>query len=511
MTPSTSTRTADPVTVRIRAFWTIVVAAWLLAVIAYSVTVAPAVREGGPVGVALVVFGVGAGVLWFGGARSLTMWATRSWWTAPPARGIADPAARVALVLCTADDFDPEPFAVSARQSHPVDLVVLDDSVSGRAQRRVDAFAAATGARVLRRTGRRGYKAGNLNAGLRRIHAQYDYVVVLDSDEELPPGFVRGALEVFAGDPSIGVVQGRHRARRGGTAFAQLFSGLFETHVAVTQAARSAAGFSMFMGRGAMISTACLRAAGGIPEVVTEDVAFSVEARAAGYRIAYAPELVSIEDYPVDYPAFRTQHRKLVEGATELLLGRGRRILRAGLPTRERVDVLMETSLVPLSAVAGVVLLVAGVVLAASGVYPPLWAGVLIGVSVAAPLLPEATRRARTEGLLPGAVFLLAGGALYGSTMVLTLRATAMVLAGRPAVFQVTPKQRNRSGWRGALRGCRAEFGVAASGIVVGLLLTGTIAPVMPLLVPAFAGPALALMGTRASRATRRPELARVV
>ena len=511
MTLSTSARTADPVTVRIRAFWAIVVGSWLLVVAGYAVAVAPAVTRGGPIGIAFVVFGVGAAVLWFNGARSLAMWATRAWWTTRAARGVADSTARVALVLCTADDFDPEPLSRSARQTHPVDVVVLDDSVTGRAQRRVDAYAAATGARVLRRTGRRGYKAGNLNAGLRRIHAEYDYVVVLDSDEELPPAFVRQALELFAADPSVGVVQGRHRARGGETAFARLFSGLFETHVAVTQAARTAAGFSMFMGRGAMISTACLRATGGIPEVVTEDVAFSVEARAAGYRIVYAPELVSTEDYPVDYAAFRTQHRKLVEGATELVIGRGRRMLRAEMPLRERVDVLVETSLVPLSALAGVVLLAAGVMLATYSEYPPAWAATLVGVSVAAPLLPEAARRAREEGLVAGAVFLAAGLALYGSTMVLTLRATVVVLAGRPAVFQVTPKERTRTGWQGALRGARAEFGVAASGIAAGLLLTGTIAPVMPLLVPAIAGPALAIMGTRASRAARRPELARVV
>lgn len=471
-------------------FWGALALVWAVLLVAFAIAVAPSFATASPVEVAaLAAFCIASAILWLGGVRYLGMWATSRMWRGPVrlARRDAVPGtARVALVSCAADDFNPEALRRSIAQQRDVTVVILDDSKSEAGKRAVDAFAAETGAEVLRRSSRRGFKAGNLNSGIRRIQSRFDYVVLLDSDDVLPPDFVERALGHFARDPRVGIVQARHVAWRGDSAFTAQFAGLLGTHIDVTQRARSAAGFSMFMGRGAMISLEAYRAAGGIPELVMEDVAFSLEVHRAGYRIAYAPEIVCTEDYPVDYAAFRSQHRKLVEGTTEFVRSAWRRILDSRMRWYEKLDLLFEQLMIPFGAVVGLGLLVAGVVLFAAGddVRAPLWVAMVTGVSVAAPLLPEAARLLRREGLVPALKFLLLAPALYGSVLVLTVRAAGKVLLGRGATFRVTPKTRDAGGRFGAMRMLRAELLVAGGAVLFGVVVLGSVVPVLALIGP---------------------------
>jgi hypothetical protein len=278
-------------------------------------------------------------------------------------------------------------------------------------------------------------------------------------------------------------------AWRGESAFTAQFSGLLGTHIDVTQRARSAAGFSMFMGRGAMISLAAYRAAGGIPELVMEDVAFSLEVHRAGYRVAYAPEIVCTEDYPVDYAAFRSQHRKLVEGTTEFVRRSWRRILGSRMRWHEKLDLLFEQLMIPFGAVVGLGLLAAGVTLFAAGddVRAPLWVAMATAVSIAAPLLPEGARLLRREGVVSSVRFLVLAPALYGSVLVLTVRAAAKVLLGRSATFRVTPKTRGAGGRFAAARMLRAELVVAAIVTAFGFFVLGSVVPVLALIGPSLA------------------------
>jgi hypothetical protein len=494
--PSTSATAA-------RLFWATIAVVWFLLVGTYAgalvfqlPTVSPAT------GVALVLIGVASSAVWLNGIRHLAMWATASFWGSRshrPQQSKNTPDARVVLLYCTADDFNPDALRSSMAQQHPVSTVILDDSTTMPAQRAVDSFARNTGARVVRRPHRTGFKAGNLNHGIAGLIDDFDYFVILDSDEVIPPHFVSQALGWFCVEPQVGIVQARHRAWRGVTTFTAAFSGMVGSHVAVAQPARSQAGFSAFLGRGAMISADCYRAAGPIPEVVLEDVAFSLEVRLAGYRIAYDHDLVCVEDYPVDYRAFRSQHTKLVEGATEFLVRSARRILTSRLSVREKADLLIEQLMVPLMGMAGLALIVSGLLLTLPGptAHPLLWAVAVTALLGMAPLLPEAVRVLRQHGFLAAATFLALATTLYSSTLLITLRATAKILLGHTATFTVTPKKPRRGRMLAALR---LDLWVTSAAVSAALLLSGSAVPALPIAGPTLASLCFAVFGARLVR-----------
>ncbi len=414
--------------------------------------------------IAAIAFAVATSILWATGARAAALWVRSVQQPRPSDAPHHDPAPlRVALLFCVADDFDAAAVAVSMRQDVDVDTVILDDSRDPRSRSDIDRFARESGCRVVRRSDRTGFKAGNLNHGLRVLRGSYDAYVVCDSDVVLPPGFVRVCAAELA-DPTVAVAQAAPVAAPGRTAFARYFGPLLATHLAVTRRGRAGHGVTAFLGRGALLRAAALDDVGGVPEVVAEDLALTVALRRRGWRLVDA-DIAFTEDFPVDYRAFRTQLRKTAEGAVEFL----RRPAVRGLPVREAIDVVGETALVPGAALAGATSIVSGAALAAGGTVPPLWALVLSALSGLMPLLPEAVRRARSRRLAAGVTFAIAAGALYASTMFVVVAAVVGGLLGRRAVFRVTPKRAGSLGVRQRIDLFRAEL------LVVPLLAGGAV------------------------------------
>jgi len=375
---------------------------------------------------------------------------------------------RVAILLCTADDFAPDRLARTMQQTHPhVQTFVLDDSSDPEVRAQVDRFAAESGAEVVRRVDRHGFKAGNLNHFL-SLGIRHDAYVVVDADQVLRPDFVERALARLT-TPEVGVVQGRQLVHDDTSAFARRFGGLLRTHIAVTQASRSRFGFSMFMGRGALITAACVRVVGRFPEVVMEDLAFSVEARRAGQRIVWAPEALSSEDYPIDYAAFRKQQSKFAQGSVEFLRRYVGRVLVSPLRVREKTDLLLDCLATPVSSGLAIALFLVN--LLPTGPYGwgflPQQEGIALGVCGAAPLLPEAVRTLRRRGVVPAVAFFVQASALYTSTLWLTLSSMVRVAAGGRAHFVVTPKRRGTTSIASLLR----EAAVAVAAVVLAFLV----------------------------------------
>ena len=129
---------------------------------------------------------------------------------------------RFLLLYCTYNDFNEDALLACMGQNYSnFATVILDDSTQTEYKERVDRFASKHGALVVRREDRTHYKAGNLNHYLKG-RADYDYFVVLDSDERIPPDFILRALKYFAYNEKIGAVQARHVAKRGENAFSGL-------------------------------------------------------------------------------------------------------------------------------------------------------------------------------------------------------------------------------------------------------------------------------------------------
>jgi len=508
---------------------------WLLlvtALVAWALTASA-------VPAALIAFCVATSVLWITGLRAAALWGRaaargrgavvgraaargRAAAVGPGAargRGAVGPGAarghaaavapastslRIALLYCVADDADLAAMAASMRQDVAVATVILDDSRTAAARARIDAFAAHHGCRVIRRVDRSGFKAGNLNHGLTALRGRFDAYLLCDSDVILPEDLARVCAAALA-DPTVAIAQAAPLARAGSTWFARYFGPLLGTHVGVTRAGREARGVAIFLGRGALVRASALDDVGGVPTAVAEDLALTVALRRRGWRVVNVDAQFA-EDYPVDYRSFRTQMRKTTEGAVEFLRGHLRPGRLRGVPGREARDLLLETALVPAAALAGVVALVSGAVLAATGTPAPLWVGAVAVAGAAMPLLPEAVRRVRARGFAAGLVFTALGGALYASTMFVVLGAALRTLLGGRAVFWVTPKTTAQLGVRAGFALLWPELTVAP-----GLMLIVALAAGSPLFAAAAAGPLLLALAFSVPmlrvRAPRRAQL----
>ncbi|MEW1834636.1 glycosyltransferase family 2 protein [Microbacterium sp. NPDC079995] len=463
-----SFRTAHASTVLVVALW----AALVVPLITWAAAL------GSPLAIA---FAAASALTWVAGGRALALWlrASAPQRVAPVGHG-AQPY-RIALLVCVCDDLDTSAVVHSAQQDIPVDVVLLDDSRDPDRAARVDALAAARGWVVLRRAERSGFKAGNLNAGIAALRGRYDAYLICDSDVVLEASVARVCSAALA-DPAVAVAQASPAASPGSSPFARYFGPLLATHLGVTRRGRGAHGVTAFLGRGALVRAAAIADVGGFPEAVAEDLAMTVQLRRRGWRIVDA-DVAFAEDYPIDYAAFRVQLRKTAEGAVEFLRHPGRM---RGLRLREAIDLSLETALVPVTALAGAVILLTGAALVGLDTPPPVWGIFVSAVAAAMPLLPEALRRARTQRIAAGAVFGLAAGLLYASTTFVVLAAVIRTGLGRRATFWVTPKTPSR---RGVSTVLRDEL------VLVPLLVLGAVAasgsalsaagPVMPAVVAA--------------------------
>lgn len=405
---------------------------------------------------------------------------------------------RVVLVYCTCNDFSADSLRRSMRQDYGnYEVVILDDSRDPEYLAAIDAFAAETGVRVVRRADRSGFKAGNLNNYLG--DASFDYFVILDSDEIIPPGYVSRCLDYFARYANAGIVQANHVATRNRNAFMRMFAIGVDSHWIAYQSVKDRHGFLSLLGHGAMVSRDCYTAAGGFPHVVAEDLCFSIAARDAGYYTVFAPDVVCEEEYPVDYLAFKKRHSKWTQGNMEFIKRYTGVILRSRMSWFEKLDIVLFTYNLPLTAVFSLYVAMHVMVLPLlhHRIDYPLWMLAPTVLFLLAPMLNDVIFHFRTMNKLRLASYLLHTIVLYGSMLFISFRASLTSAFGK-SVFVVTPKEDKRLTVREALVANRAEivFGVLLTA--VSLVLTGSALPVALIAVPALLCFTLALKHNRA-------------
>lgn len=418
----------------------------------------------------------------------------------PPVTG--PDARRVAVVMCTADDFDARRARACADQDIPVELIVLDDSRTPEMRAAVDGFARSFPCRVVRRPDRQGFKGGNLSHALEVLADGPELWLLVDSDQSLPRHAARELRSRMA--KGVAVVQGMPVARAAQTRFTALLGALPETHLGVSQRGRTS---PWFLGRVALLDTRALRAVGGVPGCVMEDIALTVELRRAGFRIVDAPEVRGEEDAPVDLRAFRVQQLKFLSGAVELVRRRGRAIVSAPIPLAERLDLLLGHLLVPAAILGGALALACGTVLAASGAFP-LAMGIASAGATLAPLAAELARLLRAGRPLAAVRTALLLPALYGSLLFAALGTLVRLAVGEAARFTVTPKRAAAHGWVALLRAHRGEIALAGLGVA---LVAVSPAFVMPLAAPAAACLGFGLLGRYSTVASNSPSATRML
>ena len=104
------------------------------------------------------------------------------------------------------------------------------------------------------------------------------------------------------------------------------------------------------MAHGALLSVQAWREVGGFPEIVTEDLAFSMRLRVAGWRGGYAESMFCLEEFPLTLPQLRKRTDKWIRGTAECLKVYGPDFFKARcIPFREKLDVFMHARLAAFS------------------------------------------------------------------------------------------------------------------------------------------------------------------
>lgn len=273
----------------------------------------------------------------------------------------------VAILYTTCNDFVEESVISCVNQQYSrFTVYILDDSSDPKIMEQIDAFQARfpEKTKVIRREGREGFKAGNMNNALRNYVSE-PYFAIADADEILPTDFLAKLINVIEADEKCGFVQANHRANiKEDSALSKSLGVGVDIHWKYYQPFRNDYGFVMFLGHGALIRTQCWQEIGGFPHIVSEDLGFAIHAREHGYRGRFVEDVICLEDFPEDMRAFRIRHMKWTRGTCEFLATKFKWLVKAkNISWTEKLDVLFPTLNLPLTLVYFLFMLVANLLL----------------------------------------------------------------------------------------------------------------------------------------------------
>jgi hypothetical protein len=291
----------------------------------------------------------------------------------------------------------------------------------------------------------------------------------------------------------------------------RLFARGVDSHWPTYQAVKDHAGFMSLLGHGAMVSRRCYEAAGGFPHVVAEDLCFSIEARSAGYFTVFAPDIVCAEEYPVDYLAFKKRHSKWTQGNLEFIRAYSGRIARSRMRWFEKLDIVLFTYNLPLTAFFALYIVLNVVAFPLLGFMPhyPAWLLVPTLVFLLAPMANDIVFYWRRSTPFELGWYLLNTFVLYGSMFFVSLYASLRGMLGVKATFVVTPKETERVGLLSAVRHNQRELAFAAAILAVATITTGTPLPVLLIALPGILSVYLTLLTARRTGRGRHAARAR--
>lgn len=399
---------------------------------------------------------------------------------------VSNCSAKVIFAYCTCNDFDGNSLLKSMRQDYGnFETVILDDSGDEKYKRAIDEFAIKNGVTVIRRKDRKGFKAGNINNYLlsENVKNNYDYVVILDSDEILPPNFIKESLKYFLKYKNVGIVQANHISTRNRNLFMKLFHIGVNSHWPTYQTMKHFYGFSTMLGHGAMISRECYLAAGGFPNLVAEDLCLSIEARNHGYYVAFAPNIVCEEEYPVDYVAFKKRHSKWTQGNLEFIKRYTGKIIKSKMKWYEKADIVLFTYNLPLTAIFAFFiflnLVFAPLLNINLGAVYKLWMIIPTVIFFFSPMLNDFIVWTTKFNPLRNLAYFFGVIVLYGSMLTTSLISALLGMCGKKAKFIVTPKTATKITFWQAVKFQKNEILFSSLLLTIGLIMHNVLSVIL--------------------------------
>jgi len=261
----------------------------------------------------------------------------------------------VAIFYMTCDDFDPVAVGSCIQQDYPCHHVyVLDDSTEQSFIDMVNKYKdrCSFEVMVVRRNTRSGYKAGNINHGLRQLTKDIDFVLLVDADEVLPKGFLSATMSrMMAFEEDIAFIQASSRGRPDpDNPFAHdlhVFVDMYWRHFLPL---KDKYGFSAALGHGILIRRDALDAIGGFPELVSEDIALTLTLKEAGFDGVHESEVFGYESFPPSLEAFRRRQYRWTKADLQLCFKMlSRYITTTRLELTERLDAATREVKLPLT------------------------------------------------------------------------------------------------------------------------------------------------------------------
>jgi len=315
----------------------------------------------------------------------------------------------------------------------------------------------------LHRNDRTGFKAGALDAGLRR--SKGELVAIFDADFVPESGFARNLVHHFT-DPAVGMVQARWgHLNQYHSALTRVQSMLLDGHFVIEHTARNRSGrFFNFNGTAGMWRRECIADAGGWQhDTLTEDLDLSYRAQMCGWKFVFLTDEVSPAELPIEMGAFKSQQHRWAKGSIQTARKLLPRVLRAPLPLRVKAEAVAHLTanvgylmmvLLALTVIPSVWLRATHSPWMIAVVDLPLFAGSTLSV-VAFYVVAQREALGSWRGILRWVPFLMAVGI---GLSINNARAVLEALAGRSSSFRRTPKYNLKSGEKLATRRYRVTI-----------------------------------------------------
>ncbi|MBT8934162.1 glycosyl transferase family 2 [Lactobacillus delbrueckii subsp. bulgaricus] len=390
----------------------------------------------------------------------------------------ADWHPKVELLYTTYNDFLPYALAQCLKQTYDnTQGVILDNSTDPKYIKMIDDFVKShPNVKLVRDSKNTHAKAGNLNNYLCNGTHDYDYFVILDSDELLENRFVEKCLKMFYYN-NIGILQCNHISGQNHNSFMSTFSRFGNVFWPVQNVVRSAEGgwlnktasgvsvsqtggaLCIELGHGVMISRECFEDIGQIPYAVAEDLCTSIEAILKGWNIKFASQIYGNEAFPVNMSALMIRFGKFCSGNLEFFRKYASRIIKSKtMSLYQKIDLFCFTLSAPIGAFQYISLVISSIIC------PVLHIPLVTELFMLLPVLV-----CYFSQNLVDSIFLLKNGKngikfsdlliyevesmlLYGSFYFVTIKSTVLALMNKPAKFRVTPKVNEHVTFLQALR-----------------------------------------------------------
>jgi len=352
---------------------------------------------------------------------------------------------KVLLLYCTCNDFNSRALEASMNQDFDnYETIILDDSKDQKYITEINQFAYNHDVKVIRREDKRGFKAGNINNYLQKVRKEdYDYIVILDSDEIIPSNFIKESLKYFSHSKKVGVIQAAHYATVSTNVYQDLLGMSIDSTSETAQISKNFYGANALIGHGMIISKECYVKTGGFPYVVAEDISFAIALKKAGFDIIYAPNIKCYEEFPNDYIFTKKRQCKWTQGNVEYMKKYSKDINKTPMAWYERLDLKLNYYSLPTIPILSFLIVLSSILLGFLGYKDSIGGSILMVLSViflCSNLLPVVFTYGKTKywwKIIPYYLLSFVSYAAMGPMMIITIILGAF---GKKAKFIVTPK-----------------------------------------------------------------------